>query len=125
VSYRVKKVLLILLSSLSLVRCSSMQASGDRYNLDYVHEGMTRDEVVEIMRQPKSCVHFGEEEVMVWNGGSVSLLGGKVVDKTALEGAKATRLESLIDSKDPKAEALVDECFKNPTRNPTSESEGY
>jgi hypothetical protein len=121
----VKKVFVILVPALFLAACSSLQASGDRYNLEYIRDGMTRDEVVEIMRNPKACAHFDDEEVMVWNGASISLVSGHVIDKTALEGEKANRLARLITGKDPKAEALIDECFKNNSgRSPASEIVG-
>jgi len=115
----VKKALLLIFCSLALVGCSSLQASGDRNNLEYVHDGMTRDQVVEIMRAPNACAHFGEEEVMVWNGASISLSGNQVTDKTKLSNKMGSTLEFMIDHHDPRAEALVDECFSD-ARSPAS-----
>jgi hypothetical protein len=106
-----KNVLLIILASLPLVGCCSIQASGDRYNVDYVTPGMTKEQVVEIMKSPNECVKVAEEEVMIWNGACVSLIDNKVVDKTPLDSANSNYFTEKLVDVHTRSVDLVDEIF--------------
>ncbi len=92
------KIFMNILILLLLTSCAEMQLEAERSRLTTIQDGMSKDQVLQVMGQPTQDLKFANEEVLGWLGTVVVLNEDVVVNKVNWADKNVSMFSAKIES---------------------------